>query len=201
MFKAKAGQSWSCCSPSPRPWRRCAIGSSTSSQARPAPRCPLSRTGRAPSCWRLWRSACTGSWCCARTCARSAAMSRRCAACASAPRRGSDLGLGACCWRPASIPTTTSASARCRARPAAGVSFGVTAAQALADGRLDGFWANGMGAEVAVRRGVGTIVLDMRRGEGPPAGLDVHVPGVRHARSTLIAEHPETGCRSHPRRW
>src|SRR5437868_7511522 len=49
------------------------------------------------------------------------------------------------------------------------VSFGVTAARALELGLLDGFWANGMGAEVAVQRGVGTIVLDVRRGEGPPA--------------------------------
>jgi NitT/TauT family transport system substrate-binding protein len=45
----------------------------------------------------------------------------------------------------------------------AGVNFGVTAAQALAERKIDGFWANGMGAEVAVRRGVGSIVLDIRR--------------------------------------
>ena len=50
---------------------------------------------------------------------------------------------------------------------AAGVNFGVTAAKALEERRIDGFWANGMGAEVAVRRGVGTIVLDVRRGDGP----------------------------------
>jgi ABC-type nitrate/sulfonate/bicarbonate transport system substrate-binding protein len=37
----------------------------------------------------------------------------------------------------------------------AGVNFGVTAAQALAERKIDGFWANGMGAEVAVRRGDG----------------------------------------------
>src|SRR5215831_13194723 len=37
----------------------------------------------------------------------------------------------------------------------AGVNFGLTAARALEDGKIDGFWANGMGAEVAVRRGVG----------------------------------------------
>src|SRR6516165_3723495 len=49
----------------------------------------------------------------------------------------------------------------------AGVNFGVTAAKALEDGKIDGFWANGMGAEVAVRRGVGTVVLDVRRGDGP----------------------------------
>jgi ABC-type nitrate/sulfonate/bicarbonate transport system substrate-binding protein len=45
----------------------------------------------------------------------------------------------------------------------------VTAARALEEGRLDGFWANAMGAEVAVRRGIGTMVLDVRRGDGPPA--------------------------------
>ena len=49
----------------------------------------------------------------------------------------------------------------------AGINFGVTAAKALEDRKLDGFWANGMGAEVAVRRGVGTVVLDVRRGDGP----------------------------------
>ena len=43
------------------------------------------------------------------------------------------------------------------------VSFGVTAARALADGRIDAFWANGMGAAVAEREGVGKIVLDARR--------------------------------------
>ncbi|MGE5305013.1 MAG: ABC transporter substrate-binding protein [Alphaproteobacteria bacterium] len=47
------------------------------------------------------------------------------------------------------------------------VSFGLSAAKALEDGKLDAFWANGMGCEVALRRGVGTMVLDVRRGDGP----------------------------------
>jgi len=47
------------------------------------------------------------------------------------------------------------------------VNFGLTAARALEDRKIDGFWANGMGAEVALRRGVGTVVLDVRRGDGP----------------------------------
>ena len=42
-------------------------------------------------------------------------------------------------------------------------SFGLLAAKALEDGKIDGFWANGMGAEVAVRNGIGTLVLDARR--------------------------------------
>jgi len=49
----------------------------------------------------------------------------------------------------------------------AGVNFGVTAAKALEERKIDGFWANGMGTEVAVKRGVGTVVLDVRRGDGP----------------------------------
>ena len=54
----------------------------------------------------------------------------------------------------------------------AGVNFGVTAARALEERKIDGFWANGMGAEVAVRRGVGTVVLDVRRGDGPKPCFD-----------------------------
>ncbi len=42
-------------------------------------------------------------------------------------------------------------------------SFGLLAAKALEEGKIDGFWANGMGAEVAVRSGIGTLVLDARR--------------------------------------
>ncbi|HUG77862.1 MAG TPA: ABC transporter substrate-binding protein [Burkholderiales bacterium] len=42
-------------------------------------------------------------------------------------------------------------------------SFGLLAARALEEGKIDGFWANGMGAEVAVRHGIGTLVLDARR--------------------------------------
>ena len=61
---------------------------------------------------------------------------------------------------------------------AAGVSFGVTAAKALEEGQIDGFWANGMGAEVAVRRGVGTIVLDVRRGDGPRPCFNYTMPTV-----------------------
>lgn len=53
----------------------------------------------------------------------------------------------------------------------ASVNFGLTAARALEEGKIDGFWANGMGAEVAVRRGVGNVVLDVRRGDGPKAAF------------------------------
>jgi ABC-type nitrate/sulfonate/bicarbonate transport system substrate-binding protein len=42
-------------------------------------------------------------------------------------------------------------------------SFGLLAAKALEEDKIDGFWANGMGAEVAVRNGIGTLVVDARR--------------------------------------
>jgi len=47
-------------------------------------------------------------------------------------------------------------------------SFGVLAAAALESGAIDGFWANALGSQTAVLRGVGKIVLDVRRGDGPP---------------------------------
>jgi len=59
-----------------------------------------------------------------------------------------------------------------------GVSFGVAPAKALADGKLDGFWANAMGAENAVRAGVGKVILDVRRGLGPPAAFHYTLPAL-----------------------
>jgi NitT/TauT family transport system substrate-binding protein len=47
------------------------------------------------------------------------------------------------------------------------VSFGVFAASALERGLIDGFWANAMGAETAVSRGAGKILIDVRRGDDP----------------------------------
>ena len=72
-----------------------------------------------------------------------------------------------------------------------GISFGVAAADALAAGRVDGFWANGMGAEVAVRNGTGTLVLDARRGDGPAPASSYTFPALMAADAT-IAEQPGT---------
>jgi NitT/TauT family transport system substrate-binding protein len=70
------------------------------------------------------------------------------------------------------------------------VNTGVTAAQALADGVIDGFWANGMGAEIAVRRGVGTVVLDVRRGDGPKSAFDYTFAAIA-ASDRLIKSRPD----------
>ena len=72
----------------------------------------------------------------------------------------------------------------------AGVNFGLTAAKALEDGKIDGFWANGMGAEVAVRRGIGTIVLDVRRGDGPKPCFNYTMASIATT-DRLIADEPE----------
>ena len=71
-----------------------------------------------------------------------------------------------------------------------GVSFGVAAAKALEDRKIDGFWANGMGAEVAIRRGTGVMVLDVRRGDGPKGCFDYTFAGLA-ATDRLIGQSPE----------
>jgi ABC-type nitrate/sulfonate/bicarbonate transport system substrate-binding protein len=76
---------------------------------------------------------------------------------------------------------------------AAGVNFGVTAAQALADGKIDGFWANGMGAEVAIRNGVGSLVLDIRRGDGPAKCFNYTMASIATT-DALIQRSPETAA-------
>jgi NitT/TauT family transport system substrate-binding protein len=75
----------------------------------------------------------------------------------------------------------------------AGVNFGLTAARALEERKIDGFWANGMGTEVAVRRGVGTVVLDVRRGDGPKAAFDYTFSSIA-ATDALIARAPDAAA-------
>jgi len=70
------------------------------------------------------------------------------------------------------------------------INFGLMAAQALEDGIVDGFWANGMGAEIAVKRGIGTLVLDVRRGDGPRAAFN-YTMATLAATERLIADEPE----------
>jgi len=73
------------------------------------------------------------------------------------------------------------------------VNFGLTAAKALEDGLIDGFWANGMAAELAVRRGVGMVVLDARRGDGPAGAFDYTFASLA-ASDRLIAKYPEAAA-------
>jgi len=72
----------------------------------------------------------------------------------------------------------------------AGVNFGVTAAKALEEGKIDGFWANGMGTQVAVERGIGTVVIDVRRGDGPKECFNYTMAAIATT-DALIARAPE----------
>jgi ABC-type nitrate/sulfonate/bicarbonate transport system substrate-binding protein len=62
------------------------------------------------------------------------------------------------------------------------------AAKALEEGKIDGFWANGMGAEVAVRNEIGTVVLDVRR-DGSDEAKGYTFPALV-ATQKLIDENP-----------
>jgi NitT/TauT family transport system substrate-binding protein len=67
--------------------------------------------------------------------------------------------------------------------------FGVAAAKALEAGLIDGFWANGMGAEVAVTSGAGTMVIDARRGDGPPKAKYYTMAAIMTS-DKVIKDHP-----------
>lgn len=69
-------------------------------------------------------------------------------------------------------------------------SFGVAAAMALQAGLIDGFWANGMGAEVAVRNGVGDVIIDARRGD-VPAGAEHYTLAALISSDAVIQHDPD----------
>ena len=63
----------------------------------------------------------------------------------------------------------------------------------LDERKIDGFWANGMGSEVAVQRGVGTVVHDVRRGDGPKPCFNYTMASIA-ASDRLIERSPETAA-------
>lgn len=67
--------------------------------------------------------------------------------------------------------------------------FGLMAAKALQERKIDGFWANGMGAEVAIRGGWGTLVIDVRRGDGPKPCFNYTMASVATS-DAVLAKHP-----------
>ncbi len=71
-----------------------------------------------------------------------------------------------------------------------GASFGMAAAKALETGQIDAFWANAMATEIAIRRGVGKVLLDVRRGDGPPAARNFTFTGLVTT-DALIGRDPE----------
>jgi ABC-type nitrate/sulfonate/bicarbonate transport system substrate-binding protein len=73
------------------------------------------------------------------------------------------------------------------------VNFGLTAAKALEEGKIDGFWANGMGTEVAVTRGVGKVVLDVRRGDGPKGCFNYTMASLATS-DAILAKEPDVAA-------
>jgi NitT/TauT family transport system substrate-binding protein len=71
-----------------------------------------------------------------------------------------------------------------------GASFGVVAAEALERRLVDGFWANALGSETAMRRGVGKVIADVRRGDGPP-GAGQYTFAALATTDALIGREPE----------
>lgn len=72
----------------------------------------------------------------------------------------------------------------------AGTNFGLAAAEALEKREIDGFWANGMAAELAIAGGFGSVVLDVRRGNGPKGIFDYTMPALVTT-DRLIERSPE----------
>jgi ABC-type nitrate/sulfonate/bicarbonate transport system substrate-binding protein len=66
-------------------------------------------------------------------------------------------------------------------------------ADAIEQGLADGFWGNGMRVEYAVRRGLATVLLDLRRGDGPPAARRYTFPALITT-ERLVTEHPEAAA-------
>jgi ABC-type nitrate/sulfonate/bicarbonate transport system substrate-binding protein len=73
------------------------------------------------------------------------------------------------------------------------VNFGLAAAKALEERKIDGFWANGMGAEVAVRGGWGTLVIDVRRGDGPKECFNYTMASLA-ASDALVSREPKAAA-------
>ena len=65
------------------------------------------------------------------------------------------------------------------------ISFGVAAGRALADGKVDGFWANVLGCELAIHLGGGSVVIDTRRGDGPPGSRNYSFAALATTESSI----------------
>jgi ABC-type nitrate/sulfonate/bicarbonate transport system substrate-binding protein len=61
---------------------------------------------------------------------------------------------------------------------------------AIEQGVSDGYWGNGLRADLGVKRGIAKILLDVRRGDGPPAARHWTFPALATT-DRLVREHPE----------
>jgi NitT/TauT family transport system substrate-binding protein len=61
---------------------------------------------------------------------------------------------------------------------------------AIAQGVSDGYWGNGLRADLGVKRGIAKILLDVRRGDGPPAARHWTFPALATT-ERLVKQHPD----------
>jgi ABC-type nitrate/sulfonate/bicarbonate transport system substrate-binding protein len=66
-------------------------------------------------------------------------------------------------------------------------------ADAIEQGLADGLWGNAMRVAYAARRGLVTVLLDIRRGDGPPAARHYTFPALITT-DRLIEAHPEAAA-------
>jgi len=77
--------------------------------------------------------------------------------------------------------------------PTLGGNWARVGADAIEQDLADGFWGNGMRVEYAVRRGLATLLLDIRRGDGPPAARRYTFPALI-ARDELVEQQPDVAA-------
>ena len=64
---------------------------------------------------------------------------------------------------------------------------------ALEQGIADGYWGNGLRADLGVKRGIAKILLDVRRGDGPPAARHWTFPALVTT-ERLVKDQPEVAA-------
>lgn len=64
---------------------------------------------------------------------------------------------------------------------------------AIEQGISDGYWGNGLRADLGVKRGIARILLDVRRGDGPPAARHWTFPALVTTRR-LLEEQPDVAA-------
>jgi ABC-type nitrate/sulfonate/bicarbonate transport system substrate-binding protein len=71
--------------------------------------------------------------------------------------------------------------------------LGHSGIRALKEGIADAYWGNGMRAELGVRQGIASVLLDVRRGDGPPGARYYTFPSLL-ATDRLIEERPDAAA-------
>jgi ABC-type nitrate/sulfonate/bicarbonate transport system substrate-binding protein len=64
---------------------------------------------------------------------------------------------------------------------------------AIEQGVSDGYWGNGLRADLGVKRGIAKILLDVRRGDGPPAARYWTFPALATT-ERLVKERPDVAA-------